>query len=432
MQDWNLFSSVAREKIMATSVTNSASTQEKLLRARTASATLAILSSDEKNALLLAIAKALESNAQTILAANREDVESSGLEGAMRDRLLLTAARVKEMAQGIRDVAALADPVGETLAEWTRPNGLRIRKVRVPLGVIGIIYESRPNVTVDTAVLALKTGNAIVLRGGKEAARSNQRLVEIIGAVSGVPEGAIELLDSSTRQSVQELVKARGLVDVIIPRGSAGLISFVTENSTVPVIETGAGNCHIFVDESAELEMADRIVINAKTSRPSVCNAAEKLLIHANIAAQYVPRVVKKLIDAGVEVRGDERSRNMAAGLKTEPTTEQDWYEEYLRLCIGVRVVANVDEAVTHINRYSTKHSDSIVTRDETNARKFLRGVDSAAVYWNASTRFTDGAEFGFGAEMGISTQKLHCRGPFALAELTSSKYEIVGTGQVR
>jgi glutamate-5-semialdehyde dehydrogenase len=417
---------------MATSVTNSASTQEKLLRARTASAKLAVLSSDEKNALLVAIAEAFENNAQTILAANREDIESSGLEGAMRDRLLLTAARIEEMARGVRDVAALGDPIGETLAEWTRPNGLRIRKVRVPLGVIGIIYESRPNVTVDTAVLALKTGNAIVLRGGKEAARSNQRLVEIIAAVPGVPEGAIELLDSSTRQSVQELIKARGLVDVIIPRGGAELISFVTENSSVPVIETGAGNCHIFVDESAELEMADRIVINAKTSRPSVCNAAEKLLIHENIAPQYVPRVVKKLIDAGVEVRGDERSRNMAAGLKTEPASEQDWYEEYLRLCIGVRVVANVDEAISHINRYSTKHSDSIVTSDETNARKFLRGVDSAAVYWNASTRFTDGAEFGFGAEMGISTQKLHCRGPFALAELTSSKYEIVGTGQVR
>jgi glutamate-5-semialdehyde dehydrogenase len=417
---------------MATSVTNSASTQEKIVRARAAAATLARLSSDEKNALLLAIAEALESNTQTIVAANREDIESSGLEGAMRDRLLLTGSRIEEMAQGVRDVASLSDPIGETLAEWTRPNGLRIRKVRVPLGVIGIIYESRPNVTVDTAVLALKTGNAIVLRGGKEAARSNQRLVEIISAVPGVPEGAIELLDSSTRQSVQELIKARGLVDVIIPRGGAELISFVTENSTVPVIETGAGNCHIFVDESADFDMADRIVINAKTQRPSVCNAAEKLLVHEAIAAEYVPRIVKLLIDAGVEVRGDERSRRLAAGLNIAPASEQDWYEEYLRLCIGLRVVANVDEAISHINRYSTKHSDSIVTSDEMNARKFLRGVDSAAVYWNASTRFTDGAEFGFGAEMGISTQKLHCRGPFALAELTSSKYEIVGTGQVR
>jgi glutamate-5-semialdehyde dehydrogenase len=417
---------------MATTIANSVSTQEKLLRAREASAKLALLSTEEKNALLLAIADAIEANAQTILAANREDVESSGLEGAMRDRLLLTPARIKEMAQGVRDVAALGDPIGETLAEWTRPNGLHIRKVRVPLGVVGIIYESRPNVTVDTAGLALKTGNAIVLRGGKEAARSNQRLVEILAAVPGVPEGAIELLDSSTRQSVKELIKARGLVDVIIPRGGAGLITFVTENSSVPVIETGAGNCHIFVDESGEFDMADRIVLNAKTQRPSVCNAAEKVLVHERIAAEYVPRIVKKLIDAGVEVRGDEKSRSLVPGLAIEPASEQDWYEEYLRLCMGIRVVANVDDAIAHINRYSTKHSDSIVTRDETNARKFLRSVDSAAVYWNASTRFTDGAEFGFGAEMGISTQKLHCRGPFALAELTSSKYEIVGTGQVR
>jgi glutamate-5-semialdehyde dehydrogenase len=417
---------------MAMSITSAASTQEKLLRARGASAKLALLSSGEKNALLIAIANALDANMESILAANGKDIENSGLEGAMRDRLLLTVERIKEMAQGVRDVAALRDPVGETLAEWTRPNGLQIRKVRVPLGVVGIIFESRPNVTVDTAVLALKTGNAIVLRGGKEAARSNQRLVEILVSVPGVPEGAIELLDSSTRESVQELIRARGLVDVIIPRGGAGLIAFVSENSSVPVIETGAGNCHIFVDESADLEMADRIVINAKTSRPSVCNAAEKLLIHEKIAAQYVPRIVKKLTDAGVEVRGDEKVRGLAAGLKIERATEEDWYEEYLRLCMGVRVVANVEEAIGHINRYSTKHSDSIVTRDEKNARRFLRGVDSAAVYWNASTRFTDGAEFGFGAEMGISTQKLHCRGPFALAELTSSKYEIVGTGQVR
>lgn len=417
---------------MATTIANSASTQEKLLRARAAAARLALLYTGEKNALLLAIADALEAHEQTILAANLEDVESSGFEGAMRDRLLLTTARIGEIAQGVREVAALGDPIGETLAEWTRPNGLRIRKVRVPLGVVGIIYESRPNVTVDTAVLALKTGNAIVLRGGKEAVRSNQRLVEILAAVPGVPEGAIELLDSSTRQSVQELIKARGLVDVIIPRGGVELIAFVAENSTVPVIETGAGNCHIFVDESADFDMADAIVINAKTQRPSVCNAAEKLLVHERIAAEYVPRITKKLIEAGVEVRGDGKSRSLAAGLKIESAAEQDWYEEYLRLCIAVRVVAGVDDAIAHINHYSTKHSDSIVTRDEKNARRFLRGVDSAAVYWNASTRFTDGAEFGFGAEMGISTQKLHCRGPFALAELTSSKYEIVGTGQVR
>jgi glutamate-5-semialdehyde dehydrogenase len=417
---------------MATIVTSTASTQEKLMRAREASGKLALLSTAEKNALLLAIADAVEAAAESVLAANREDVQTSGLEGAMRDRLLLTPARIKEMAQGVRDVAVLPDPIGETLTEWTHPKGMRIRKLRVPLGVVGIIYESRPNVTVDTAVLALKTGNAIVLRGGKEAAQSNQRLVEIMSAVQGVPEGAIELLDSSTRQSVQELIKARGLVDVIIPRGGAGLIKFVTENSAVPVIETGAGNCHIFVDESADFEMADQIVINAKTQRPSVCNSAEKVLVHERIANDYVPRIVEKLIGAGVEVRGDGKARSLAAGLNVGSAVEQDWYEEYLRLCMAIRIVSNVDDAIAHINRYSTKHSDSIITRDEANARKFLRGVDSAAVYWNVSTRFTDGGEFGFGAEMGISTQKLHCRGPFALAELTSSKYEIVGTGQVR
>src|ERR1017187_947528 len=354
---------------MAATLSPAASTQEKLLRARAASTKLALLSTEEKNGLLLAIADALEANEKSILTANREDVESSGLEGAMRDRLLLTPARIKEMASGVREVAALPDPIGETLAEWTKSNGLRIRKLRVPLGVIGIIYESRPNVTVDTAVLALKPGNAIVLRGGKEAVQSNQRLVEIMTAVPGVPEGAVELLDSSTRQSVHELIKARGLVDVIIPRGGAGLITFVTENSAVPVIETGAGNCHIFVDESADFEMADRIVINAKTQRPSVCNAAEKLLVHERVAAEYVPRIVKKLIAAGVEVRGDGKSRSLAVGLGVAmnigPAAEQDWYEEYLRLCMAVRVVANVDEAIAHINRYSTKHSDSIVTRDE-------------------------------------------------------------------
>jgi glutamate-5-semialdehyde dehydrogenase len=417
---------------MPATVASAFSTQEKLIRARAAAVKLALLSSEQKNAMLQGMANAIESNAKSILAANRKDVEGSGLEGAMRDRLLLTAERIEDMARGVCEVAALPDPVGETLAEWTRPNGLRIRKLRVPLGVVGIIYESRPNVTVDAAVLALKTGNAVVLRGGKEAAHSNHRLVEILAAVPEVPDGAIELLDASTRQSVQELIKARGLVDVIIPRGGAGLISYVAENSLVPVIETGAGNCHIFVDESADFNMADGIVINAKTQRPSVCNAAEKLLVHERIAAAYIPQIVKKLIEAGAEVRGDGKSRALAAGLSVGAAAEQDWYEEYLRLCMAIHVVGDVDEAIAHINRYSTKHSDAIVTHDEANARKFLRGVDSAVVYWNASTRFTDGGEFGFGAEMGVSTQKLHCRGPFALVELTSSKYEIIGMGQVR
>ncbi|HWY02689.1 MAG TPA: glutamate-5-semialdehyde dehydrogenase [Candidatus Acidoferrum sp.] len=417
---------------MAAAPIPDSSTQQRLLRARAASAKLALLSTEEKDALLLAIADAIEANQKSILDANREDLEDSGLEGALRDRLTLTSSRIQDMARGVREVASLPDPIGDTMAEWTKSNGLRIRKVRVPLGVIGIIYESRPNVTVDTAVLALKTGNAIVLRGGREAARSSQRLVEIMTAIPGLPEGALELLDSSTRQSVLALIRARGLVDVIIPRGGAGLIAFVTENSAVPVIETGAGNCHIFVDDSADFDMADRIVINAKTHRPSVCNAAEKLLVHERIAAEYVPRIVKQLIEVGVEVRGDGKARSLAGGLQVVTASEQDWFEEYLRLCMAVAVVANVEDAIGHINRYSTKHSDAIVTRDPANARKFLRGVDSAAVYWNASTRFTDGAEFGFGAEMGISTQKLHCRGPFALAELTSSKYEIIGTGQIR
>ena len=417
---------------MVTSAKAAPSTQEKLLRAREASAHMAHISLARKNEILLAMADAVEANTDQILAANRADVESSALAGAMRDRLVLTTDRIAGIARGVRDGAALPDPVYETLAEWTRPNGLLIRKVRVPLGVIGVIYESRPNVTVDTVALALKTSNAIVLRGGKEAARSNHCLAEILSAVPGVPKGAIELLDSSTRDSVQELIKARGLVDVIIPRGGADLISFVAQNSAVPVIETGAGNCHIFVDESADLEMADRIVVNAKTQRPSVCNAAEKLLVHESMAESYIPRIVKQLLERAVEVRGDEATRQYAGGLDVQEAGPQDWGEEYLRLCIAIRVVADVNEAIAHINRYSTKHSDAIVTAKEAHAKKFMRYVDSAAVYWNASTRFSDGAEFGFGAEMGISTQKLHCRGPFALAELTSTKYEIFGSGQIR
>lgn len=417
---------------MATTVITALTTREKLLRARGAAAELAQFSTAQKNSILLAIASAIEANTEKILRANEKDLELSGLEGAMRERLTLNLKRIAEMAKGVRDVAALADPVDETVAEWTLPNGLRIHKVRVPLGVVGIIYESRPNVTVDTVSLTLKTGNAIVLRGGKEAIHSNQCLVEILNGVKGIPEGAIELLDSSTRDSVGELIKARGLVDVIVPRGGEGLISFVVENSVVPVIETGAGNCHVFVDESADLAMADAIVINAKTQRPSVCNAAEKLLVHKSIAADYIPRIVKKLIDSGVEVRGDAESQRLSAGQNVRLAEEKDWGEEYLRLCMAVRVVSDVDEAIRHINQYSTKHSDSIVTFNEENARRFLRLVDSAAVYWNASTRFTDGGEFGFGAEMGISTQKLHCRGPFALAELTSTKYEVIGTGQIR
>jgi len=415
---------------MATGVNPTITTREKLEFARAAAPRVAQLFTDEKNRLLQAMANALEAQVPHILEANQKDLDSGGAMGAMRDRLLLTPDRIAAMAAGLRAIASLPDPIGEVVTEWKRPNGLLIRKVRVPLGVIGIIYESRPNVTVDTVALALKTGNAIVLRGGKEAIHSNERLVEILSAVPGPPSGAIQLLDSTTRDSVQELIQARGLVDVIIPRGGAGLINFVIENSIVPVIETGAGNCHVFVDESANLDMADRIVLNAKTQRPSVCNAAEKLLVHEKIAGDYIPRIAKKLIDLGVELRGDEAARKLVPSIG--PAKEEDWSEEYLRLCIAICVVSSVDEAIRHINRYSTKNSDAIVTENEANARRFLRGVDSATVYWNASTRFSDGGEFGFGAEMGISTQKLHCRGPFALAELTSSKYEVFGTGQVR
>ena len=417
---------------MGTIVNPNISTREKLSRARAAAPRLVELSSEQKNRLLLAMADALERHPAEILTANQKDLDSSGVEGAMRDRLLLTPERIRAMSAGLREVVALPDPVGEVIREWRRPNGLLIRQVRVPLGVIGIIYESRPNVTADTVGLALKTGNAIVLRGGKEAFHSNQQLVEILSGAPGLPEGAIQLLDSTNRDSVQELIRARGLVDVIVPRGGAGLINFVVENSIVPVIETGAGNCHIFVDETADFDMADRIVINAKTQRPSVCNAAEKLLVHEKIAARYVPRIAKKLSEAGVELRGDEESIRLAGPVKVGPASAEDWAEEYLRLVMAMRVVPGVEEAIAHINRYSTKNTEAIVTENEANARRFLRGVDSATVFWNASTRFSDGGEFGFGAEMGISTQKLHCRGPFALRELTSSKYEVIGTGQVR
>jgi glutamate-5-semialdehyde dehydrogenase len=415
---------------MATSVNPVLSTRERLERARDAAPRVAELSTTQKNDLLRRMADAIEGDAASILAANQKDIEAGTVQGAMLDRLLLTRERIAAIAAAVREVVSLPDPVGETIAEWKRPNGLLIRKVRVPLGVIGIIYESRPNVTVDTVALALKTGNAIVLRGGKEAMHSNLELVRILSSVPGLPEGAIQLLDSTTRDSVQELIEGRGLVDVIIPRGGAGLINFVVENSVVPVIETGAGNCHVFVDESADLEMADRIVINAKTQRPSVCNAAEKLLVHAEIAGRYIPRIAKKLDGLNVEVRGDGAAVRLASTIR--PATEEDWGEEYLRLCLAIKVVSGVEEAIAHINHYSTKNSEAIVTESEENARRFLRAVDSAAVYWNASTRFSDGGEFGFGAEMGISTQKLHCRGPFALAELTSSKYEIFGSGQVR
>lgn len=408
------------------------STREKLRRARQASALVAELSSDAKNAILSEMAEQICRQQDRILAANRADLEAANLSSALRDRLLLNPQRIASMAEGVRSVIQLPDPLDQTVAEWTRPNGLRIRKIRVPLGVVGVIYESRPNVTVDAAALAFKSGNAVVLRGGREAAHTNELLVEILGQTTGLPAGAVELLDSRSRDSVQELIRAREFVDVVVPRGGPGLISMAIEEATVPVIETGAGNCHIYVDETADLDMADRIVLNAKTQRPSVCNAAEKLLIHEHIAPTYLPRIVRLLQANGVEVRGDQKTCDLATGLNLVPAKAEDWSTEYLSLCIAVAVVKDLDAAIEHINRFSTKNSEAIVTRDEARASQFLRRVDSAAVYWNASTRFTDGGEFGLGAEMGISTQKLHCRGPFALAELTSTKYVIVGSGQVR
>jgi len=411
---------------------NRATTLDKLRRARTAAPSLACLSAQQKNAILQAMAELIAGNQEAVLAANRLDLQSSDLCPSSRDRLLLNPKRIAEMLEGIRAVIALPDPVGEILADWVRPNGLRIRKVRVPLGVVGVIYESRPNVTVDAAVLALKAGNAVVLRGGREAVHTNEQLVELLNRAPGLPEGAIELLDSRSHESAHDLMRARGYVDVLVPRGGAELINRVVEQAIVPVIETGAGNCHVYVDKDADLELADRIVINAKTQRPSVCNAAEKLLVHQEIAAEYVPRIVERLRAAGVEVRGDELTCRLAGGDKVRAASAEDWLTEYSDLIMAVAVVADLDEAIAHINRYSTRHSDAIVTRDATRAQKFLDRVDSAAVYWNASTRFTDGGEFGLGAEMGISTQKLHCRGPFALPELTSVKYQILGSGQVR
>jgi glutamate-5-semialdehyde dehydrogenase len=378
------------------------------------------------------MAELIAGSQEAILAANRLDLQSNNLMPSSRDRLLLSPRRLADMLEGIQAVVALPDPVGEVVADWVRPNGLRLRKVRVPLGVVGVIYESRPNVTVDAAALALKAGNAVVLRGGREAAHTNEQLVEVLNRAPELPEGAIELLDSRSHESAHELMRARGYVDVLVPRGGAELINRVVEQAIVPVIETGAGNCHVYVDKDAEFELADKIVINAKTQRPSVCNAAEKLLVHQKIAADYVPRIVERLRAAGVEVRGDEQTRRLAGEDKVRAASAEDWVTEYSDLKMAVAVVADLDQAIEHINRYSTHHSDAIITRDSTRAQKFLDRVDSAAVYWNASTRFTDGGEFGLGAEMGISTQKLHCRGPFALPELTSIKYQILGNGQIR
>ncbi len=404
-------------------------------RARTASYGLAVATRAQKDSALGAMAAALGAHADAILAANAEDVaraEGAGTPANIVDRLRLTPERLEAMAQGLRDVAGLPDPVGEVVRGSTLANGLELRQVRVPFGVVGMIYEARPNVTADAAGICLKSGNAVLLRGSSSARSSNAAIVEALrGAVesAGLDADVVQLVPGDSHESVKVLMRARGLVDVLIPRGGAGLIRSVVEESTVPVIETGVGNCHVYVDARADLDKALAIVLNAKTQRTSVCNAAESLLVHEDVAALFVPRVVRALQDAGVTIHGDEAFTAYAGVL---PATEEDYATEYLSLDLSARVVASVDEAIDHIRRFSSQHSDAIVTEDVAAARRFVAAVDSAAVLVNASTRFTDGGEFGFGAEIGISTQKLHARGPMGLPEMTSTKYVVTGDGQVR
>jgi glutamate-5-semialdehyde dehydrogenase len=404
--------------------------------ARDASVGLAQLSRADKDAALLAMADALDAASSDVLEANAEDVargRASGLADALIDRLALDPARVRAMADGLRDVAGLPDPVGEVVRGYQAANGLEISQVRVPFGVVAMIYEGRPNVTVDAAGLAVKSGNAVLLRGSASAYRSNRALVDVLseaGAKAGLPDKAVQLVPGTDRSSVGHLLAARGLVDVIIPRGGAGLIDYVVRNSAVPVIETGIGNVHVFVDATADLEMAERIVLNSKASRPSVCNAAESLLVHADVAERFLPRIATALREHGVRVHGDERFR--AVDTAVVPATDDDWGREYLDLEIAARVVRDLDEAIAHIRRWSSGHTEAIVTADLASARRFVAAVDSAAVMVNASTRFTDGSEFGFGAEIGISTQKLHARGPMGLPELTSTKWVVYGDGQTR
>ena len=400
-------------------------------RARAAAAGLALLSRADKDAALHAMADALAAATDDVLAANARDVargRASGLSGALVDRLTLTADRVAAMADGLRELAVLPDPVGEVVRGYTLPNGLELRQVRVPMGVVGIVYEARPNVTVDAAGICLKSGNAVLLRGSSSAYESNRALVDVLSAAA--PADAVLLVEpADDRGDVKELMRLRGLVDVLIPRGGAGLIRSVVEESTVPVIETGVGNCHVYVDADADLGLALDIAVNAKVSRPSVCNAAESLLVHEAVAGEFLPRVLEALRDNGVTVHGDA---TVAAYDGVVPATEDDWYAEYLSLDLAVAVVPSLDAAVRHIRTYGSGHTDAIVTRSQEAARRFVATVDSAAVMVNASTRFTDGGEFGFGAEIGISTQKLHARGPMGLPELTSTKYVVTGDGHVR
>lgn len=404
--------------------------------AKQAAAKLAVTSTAVKNTALLAMAAALEAQQSEILAANERDMTAAaakGMKSSMLDRLKLTAERISGMADGLRQVAGLADPVGNVIDGKTLPNGLHITKIRVPLGVIGIIYEARPNVTADAAGLCLKSGNAVILKGGSEAMESNKTVAAILAQAAegaGIPAGSIQFIDTSDRQAVQDLIHMNGLVDVVIPRGGAGLIQAVVRNASVPVIETGAGVCHTYVDKDADVEMAMKIAFNAKVQRPSVCNAMETLLVHKDIADKFLPMMLMMYNSSAVEIRGDEAVQEYSG--QVHPVTEEDWSTEYGDLRLSVKIVDSIEEAMAHIAKYGTGHSECIVTDNYQAAQLFQYTVDAAAVYVNASTRFTDGNEFGFGAEIGISTQKLHARGPMALPELTSTKYLINGNGQVR
>lgn len=404
--------------------------------AKDAAFKLVTTKSEIKNAALEKIADALIKNSAEILAANKTDIENAEKKGtrkAMIDRLTLTDARIADMAEGVRQVAALDDPIGKIIDEWERPNGLKIAKKRVPIGVIGIIYEARPNVTVDAAVLCLKSSNAVILRGGSEAISSNKAIMKIMQDAAysaGIPEGSMNIVEDTSRATATELMKMNGYIDLLIPRGSAGLIRSVVENATVPVIETGAGNCHIYVDGDCDFDMAIKICENARVSRPSVCNSAETFLIDKKIANEFLPKLVKVLKDDHVEIRGCDECRKICPDINA--ATPKDWSTEYNDYIVSIKIVDGVKEAIKHINIYNTKHSDAIVTNNSAHAEMFLNEVDAAAVYVNASTRFTDGFEFGFGAEIGISTQKIHARGPMGLEQLTSIKYVIHGNGQIR
>lgn len=410
--------------------------QAKAQAAKQAAAKLAVTSTAVKNAALLAMAAALEAQQSEILAANERDMTAAaakGMKSSMLDRLKLTAERISGMADALRQVAGLADPVGNVIDGKTLPNGLHITKIRVPLGVIGIIYEARPNVTADAAGLCLKSGNAVILKGGSEAMESNKTVAAILAQAAegaGIPAGSIQFIDTSDRQAVQDLIHMNGLVDVVIPRGGAGLIQAVVRNASVPVIETGAGVCHTYVDKDANVEMAMKIAFNAKVQRPSVCNAMETLLVHKDIADKFLPMMLMMYNSSAVEIRGDKAVQEYSG--QVHPATEEDWSTEYGDLRLSVKIVDSIEEAMAHIAKYGTGHSECIVTDNYQAAQLFQYTVDAAAVYVNASTRFTDGNEFGFGAEIGISTQKLHARGPMALPELTSTKYLINGNGQVR